>query len=186
MPFKFKKTTVPGVILIEYERFDDRRGFFMETFRRNEFTENGINLPFIQDNFSHSVRGVLRGLHYQKNPSAQGKLALVLKGAVFDVAVDIRKGSPTYGQWVGETLSDTNRRMLYLPPGMAHGFCVLSEEVDFFYKVTADYAPDLDRGFIWNDPEVGIEWPITDPILSEKDRNLPPLSRADNNYVYRQ
>ena len=186
MAFQFHKTAIPGVTLIEYRRLEDNRGFFMETFRREEFAEHGIALPFVQDNYSHSVRDVLRGMHYQKDPYAQGKLVLVLKGAVFDVAADIRKGSPTYGKWVGETLSEKNRRMLYLPPGMAHGFCVLSEEVDFFYKVTADYAPDFDRGFIWNDTEIGIDWPVSDPILSEKDKNLPPISRADNNYIYRQ
>ena len=185
MPFSFSKTRIPGVIIIEYKKFDDDRGFFMETFQESEFAAHGISLPFVQDNYSHSVRGVLRGLHYQKNPFSQGKLVLVLKGTVFDVGVDIRKGSPTYGQWVGEVLSEDNRRMLYLPPGMAHGFCVISDEADFFYKVTADYAPDMDRGFIWNDPEIGIKWPISNPILSPKDRELPPLSRADNDYIYR-
>jgi dTDP-4-dehydrorhamnose 3,5-epimerase len=184
MPFSFTETRIPGVVIIEYMKFDDNRGFFMETFQESEFAAHGISLPFVQDNYSHSVQGVLRGLHYQKNPFSQGKLVLILKGAVFDVGVDIRRGSPTYGQWVGEVLSEDNRRMLYFPPGMAHGFCVLSEEADFFYKVTADYAPDMDRGFIWNDPEIGIEWPISDPILSPKDCELPPLSRADNDYIY--
>jgi len=185
MPFSFTETKIPGVVVIEYKKFDDNRGFFMETFQKTEFAAHGITLPFVQDNYSHSIRGVLRGLHYQKNPFAQGKLVLVLKGSVFDVGVDIRQGSPTYGEWIGETLSAENRKMLYLPPGMAHGFCVLSDEVDFFYKVTADYAPEMDRGFIWNDPEVGIEWPISDPILSEKDKHLPPFREADNNYIFR-
>jgi dTDP-4-dehydrorhamnose 3,5-epimerase len=184
MPFKFSDREIPGVRVIEYQKFDDPRGFFMETFRERDFAEQGIDLPFVQDNYSHSVRGVLRGLHYQKDPAAQGKLVLVFRGAVYDVGVDIRKGSPTYGKWIGEVLSAENRKMLYLPPGLAHGFCVLSEEVDFFYKVTADYSPDLDRGISWNDPAIGIEWPISDPILSEKDQNLPPLSRADNNYTF--
>ncbi len=185
MPFKFTDHEIPGVRIIEYEKFADPRGFFMETYRKTEFSAHGIELPFLQDNLSHSIRGVLRGLHYQKDPGAQGKLVLVLRGAVYDVGVDIRPGSPTYGKWIGETLSVENRKMLYLPPGMAHGFCVLSDEVDFFYKVTADYAPQLDRGFAWNDPEIGIKWPISDPILSERDRSLPPLREADNNYVYR-
>jgi dTDP-4-dehydrorhamnose 3,5-epimerase len=185
MPFKFSDREIPGVKVIEYEKFNDPRGFFMETYRKNDFAEHGIKLPFVQDNYSRSGRGVLRGLHYQKNPFAQGKLVLVLKGEVYDVGVDIRKGSPTYGRWIGEVLSSENRKMLYLPPGLAHGFCVLSEEVDFFYKVTADYAPDLDRGFAWNDPEIGIEWPISDPILSQRDRRLPPLRDADNNYTFR-
>lgn len=183
MPFKFSEREIPGVRVIEYRKFDDPRGFFMETFRKRDFADNGIALPFVQDNFSHSVKGVLRGMHYQKDPFAQGKLVLVLRGAVYDVGVDIRRGSPTYGKWVGEVLSDENRKMFYLPPGLAHGFCVLSEEVDFFYKTTADYAPELDRGFSWNDPEVGIAWPITDPILSRRDRDLPPLREADNNYA---
>ena len=185
MPFKFSGCAIPGVKVIEYQKFDDPRGFFMETFRTGEFSAHGIELPFVQDNLSHSVRGVLRGMHYQKDPGAQGKLVLVLRGAVYDVGVDIRRGSPTYGRWIGEVISDENRKMLYLPPGLAHGFCVLSDEVDFFYKVTADYAPRLDRGFIWNDPEVGIEWPVADPILSTRDRKLSPLRQADNNYVYR-
>ena len=186
MPFSFTETHIPDVVIIEYKKFDDNRGFFMETFQKSDFADHGITLPFVQDNYSHSVRGVLRGLHYQKDPYAQGKLVLVLKGAVYDVGVDIRQGSPTYGQWIGETLSAENRKMLYLPPGMAHGFCVLSDEVDFFYKVTADYAPEFDRGFTWNDPKVGIEWPISDPILSEKDKNLPLFREADNNYIFRE
>jgi len=185
MPFIFQEKEIPGVVVIEYKKFDDNRGFFMETFQKSEFTAHGITLPFVQDNYSHSVRGVLRGLHYQKDPFAQGKLVLVLKGSVFDVGVDIRQGSPTYGEWIGEVLSAENRRMLYLPPGMAHGFCVLSDEVDFFYKVTADYAPETDRGFIWNDSEIGIDWPISDPILSKKDKKLPPFREADNNYIFR-
>ncbi len=184
MPFKFSERDIPGVRVIEYQKFDDPRGFFMETFREKEFSEQGIDLPFVQDNFSHSIRGVLRGLHYQKDPCAQGKLVLVLRGAVFDVGVDIRKGSPTYGGWIGEVLSAENRNMLYLPPGLAHGFCVLSDEADFFYKVTADYNPELDRGIIWNDPEIGIRWPTTTPLLSKKDRGLPPLFQAENNYLY--
>ncbi len=184
MPFTFSDRAIPGVRVIEYQKFDDPRGFFMETFREKDFSEQGIDLPFVQDNYSHSVRGVLRGLHYQINPAAQGKLVLVLRGEVFDVGVDIRRGSPTYGNWIGEVLSAENRKMLYLPPGLAHGFCVLSAEAEFFYKVTADYAPELDRGIIWNDPEIGIRWPIADPILSRKDHSLPPLSRAENNFTY--
>ncbi len=185
MPFKFSDREIPGVKMIEYRKLDDPRGFFMETYRWREFADNGIALPFVQDNLSRSIRGVVRGMHYQKEPAAQGKLVQVLRGAVYDVGVDIRTGSPTYGKWIGEVLSDENRKMLYLPPGIAHGFCVLSEEVDFFYKVTVDYAPGLDRGFAWNDPEIGIEWPVSDPILSDRDRRLPPLRGADNNCVYR-
>ncbi len=130
------------------------------------------------------MRGVLRGLHYQKPPQAQGKLVMVLSGEVFDVAVDIRRGSPTYGRWVGETLSAENGRMLWIPVGFAHGFCVLSERADVVYLVTAEYAPDLDRGIRWNDPEIGIRWPVDEPLLSPKDARLPLLREADQDFVF--
>ena len=183
MPFDFRPTSIPDVLLIEPQRFEDNRGFFAETYKRSAFSAGGISLTFVQDNYSHSVGDVLRGLHYQKHPRAQGKLVSAIRGRIFDVAVDIRKGSPTYGDWVGATLSHDNGRMLYIPPGFAHGFCVLSEEADVTYKVTEEYAPDLDRGIIWNDPAIGIRWPIDDPILSPKDADLPSLEAADNNFV---
>jgi dTDP-4-dehydrorhamnose 3,5-epimerase len=184
MPFRFQRLDIPDVILIEPRTFNDQRGFFMETYKRSEFVANGISEEFVQGNYSHSIRGTLRGLHYQKHPQAQGKLVMALKGEVFDVAVDIRRGSPTYGRWIGTILSDQNLHMLYVPVGFAHGFCVLSEEADFLYQVTAEYAPKLDRGIVWNDPAIGIQWPISDPVLSSKDAQLPLLREADADFVY--
>ena len=181
MSFKFQRSEMPGVVLIEASSFGDERGFFMETYKMSQFSAHGVPHTFVQDNLSHSVRGVLRGLHYQKHPKAQGKLVMVLRGQIFDVAVDIRRGSPTYGRWVGITLSAGDLRMLYVPVGFAHGFCVLSEEADVLYKVTEEYAPGLDRGIVWNDPDIGIRWPIAEPILSRKDAQLPFLREADNN-----
>lgn len=184
MPFQFQRLEIPEVILIEAKAFGDHRGFFMEIYKRSEFEVHGIPTDFVQDNYSYSVRGVLRGLHYQKHPKAQGKLIFVVRGEIFDVAVDIRKGSPTYGKWVGVVLSGQNRRLLYVPAGFAHGFCVLSEEAYVVYKVTNEYAPELDRGILWSDPTLGIPWPIKQPILSPKDAQLPLLKDADNNFVY--
>ena len=180
MPFQFEKLEVPEVILVEPRLFPDERGFFMETYKYSDFKANGIPDRLVQDNYSHSLKGTLRGLHYQKPPQAQGKLVTVILGEIFDVAVDIRKGSPTFGRWVGETLSSTNHRMLWVPPGFAHGFCVLSDEADVVYKITSgEYAPDLERGIIWNDPEIAIPWPLDSPFLSEKDAILPRLNEAD-------
>ena len=184
MPFQFHPLAIPEVILVEPQRFGDARGFFMETYQFETFAENGIAPHFVQDNHSRSAKGVLRGLHYQKDPHAQGKLLKVVLGEIFDVAVDIRRGSPTFGQWVGETLSAENGRLLYVPPGFAHGFCVLSETADLIYKTTDYYKPDTDRGIIWNDPQIGIDWPVTEPNLSEKDAKLPSLAEADINYRY--
>ena len=175
MPFKFKHLTIPDVILIEPTVFPDERGFFMESYKYSEFAAFGISEAFVQDNHSRSTKGVLRGLHYQKPPKVQGKLVRVVVGEIFDVGVDIRKGSPTYGKWVGERLSAENKRMLYIPPGFAHGFCVLSEVAEVLYKATEEYAPEYDAGIRWNDPDIGIEWPIEHPILSEKDAGLPFL-----------
>ena len=185
MPFQFKRLQIPDVVLVDPRVFPDRRGFFMETYKRSDFEANGIPDQFVQDNYSHSAKGTLRGLHYQKLPQAQGKLVMVIHGEIFDVAVDIRQGSPTFGRWVGETLSSTNHRMLWVPPGFAHGFCVLSDEADVVYKVTGgEYAPDLERGIIWNDPEIAIRWPVDRPFLSEKDAVLPPLKEADHSFVH--
>lgn len=156
----------------------------MELYKDSDFATNGIADRFVQDNYSHSVGPVLRGLHYQKNPKAQGKLVLTARGEVFDVAVDLRKGSPSYGRWVSAVLSRENRQMLWVPPGFAHGFCAVSDEADVLYKVTAEYAPDLERGVRWNDPDLGIDWPVNEPILSPKDRGLPVLRGADHNFVY--
>jgi dTDP-4-dehydrorhamnose 3,5-epimerase len=189
MPFQFMRLEIPDLILIEPQIFTDERGFFMEAYKHSEFAAFGIKERFVQDNHSRSQKGVLRGLHYQNPPKAQGKLIRVVVGEVFDVAVDIRsargiarqgnipraKGSPTYGKWVGVTLSAENKYMLYIPPGFAHGFCVLSEVAEVLYKTTEEYAPECEAGIIWNDPEIGIEWPIERPIVSPKDAALPPL-----------
>ena len=182
MPFQFHPLTIPEVILVEPQRFGDARGFFMETYQYEQFAANGITPQLVQDNHSRSAKGVLRGLHYQLDPHAQGKLLKVVIGEIFDVAVDIRRGSPTFGQWVGEILSAENGRLLYVPPGFAHGFCVLSETADLIYKTTNYYHPKSDRGIIWNDPQIGIEWPITEPLLSAKDKQLPPLAEAEFNF----
>ena len=183
MHFQFQHLTIPDVVLIEARSFKDDRGFFLETYKMSEFAAHGVPGPFVQDNLSHSRRGTLRGLHYQKQPKAQGKLVMALSGEIFDVAVDIRRGSPTYGRWVGLTLAAGDCRMLYVPPGFAHGFCVLSQTADVTYKVTEEYAPLLDRGVLWNDPDIGIQWPITSPLLSPKDAGLPLLRDANNDFV---
>ena len=185
MPFQFHPLDIPEVILVEPQRLGDRRGFFMETYQHETFAAHGITPHFVQDNHSRSAKGVLRGLHYQQDPFAQGKLLKVVIGEVFDVAVDIRQGSPTFGQWVGEILSEANGRLLYVPPGFAHGFCVLSDSADLIYKATNVYKPETDRGIIWNDPQIGIEWPLTAPTLSAKDEKLPTLAEADINYIYK-
>jgi len=147
----------------------------METYCASVFAANGIASDFVQDNTSFSERGVLRGLHFQRPPKAQGKLVRVVLGEIYDVAVDIRPASPTYGQWVAETLSAENRRQIYVPPGFAHGFCVLGERAGIAYKTTAEYAPDLEDGIRWNDPQIGIPWPIAEPVLSPRDARLPLL-----------
>jgi len=184
MSFTFKRLDISDVILVEPKSFTDKRGFFLETFKESLFASNGINTKFVQDNFSYSVKGVLRGLHYQKNPKAQAKLVTALSGEIFDVAVDIRKNSSTYGKWVGEFLSEKNHRLLYIPEGFAHGFCVLSEETNVLYKVNQEYSPEHEKGIIWNDPDIDISWPIDKPILHEKDHQLLLLKDADNNFVY--
>jgi dTDP-4-dehydrorhamnose 3,5-epimerase len=160
---------IPDVVLIEPQVWEDERGFFVETYKYPDFKKNGIDYTFVQDNHSKSGKGVLRGLHYQLNLQAQGKLIRVVKGSMFDVAVDMRKESPYYAKWAGCILSDKNRRMLFVPPGFAHGFCTLSDTAEVMYKCTNVYSPEHERGIIWNDPEIGIEWPIKNPILSEKD-----------------
>ena len=183
MPFTFKKLNIPEVILIEAKPFPDARGLFFESFKESDFAKNGIETKFVQDNFSHSIKGVLRGLHYQINPKAQAKLVSVFRGEIFDVAVDIRKNSPTYGKWVGEILSEKNHKILFVPEGFAHGFCVLSEDADVLYKVTNEYSLEHEKGIIWNDPDIDITWPIDKPILNEKDTQLSSLKNADNNFT---
>ena len=167
-------TELPGVLILEPKAFHDARGFFLETYNKERYAAAGLNLEFVQDNLSSSSRGVLRGLHYQ-NPHAQGKLVYVLAGEVWDVAVDIRPGSPTYAKWTAVTLSAGNKRQFYIPPGFAHGFCVLSETALFTYKCTELYHPECDGGVRWDDPDIGIAWPVAEPILSEKDKIQPYL-----------
>jgi dTDP-4-dehydrorhamnose 3,5-epimerase len=167
---KIIKTSIPDVLLLEPTVHGDARGYFMETFREAWFKENGIDLRFVQDNQSRSVQGTLRGLHYQLK-QAQGKLVRVVSGEVFDVAVDMRKGSATFGQWTGEILSAQNKRQLWVPPGFAHGFYVVSESAELYYKCTDYYCPEHEHSLLWNDPAVGIEWPLVSasPVLSGKD-----------------
>jgi dTDP-4-dehydrorhamnose 3,5-epimerase len=181
---KVISTEIPGVLILEPKVFGDERGFFLEMFHARRYADVGIPGPFVQDNYSRSVKGTLRGLHFQE-PQAQGKLVQVLAGAVYDVAVDIRRGSPTFGRWVGLELSAENRRQLWIPTGFAHGFCVLSDSADLHYKVTAFYAPEHDRGISWNDPELAIPWPISgEPKLSPKDTAAPRLKDAPVLPVY--
>ena len=168
------ETQLPGVLIIEPKVFGDHRGFFKETFQIERYQEAGIDLPFVQDNHSRSQRGVLRGLHWQKT-RPQGKLVSCLLGTVFDVTVDVNPSSETFGTYVGVELSAENHRQLWIPPGYAHGFCVLSETADFQYKCTDLYFPEDEGGLIWNDPELSIEWPVESPSLSEKDLSLPTL-----------
>ena len=163
------ETDLPGVLIIEPKVFGDERGFFMESWNGRRYEEAGLPGRFVQDNLSYSTHGVLRGLHFQ-NPNPQGKLVSVLRGEVFDVAVDIRIGSPTFGRWTGTTLSAENKRQLYVPPSFAHGFVVTSEAALFFYKCTDYYAPASEGTIVWSDPEIGIEWPVAEPIVSDKDR----------------
>jgi dTDP-4-dehydrorhamnose 3,5-epimerase len=174
---KVTETALPGVLLIEPKVFGDERGFFFESYHAGRYAEAGIPARFVQDNVSRSVRGTLRGLHFQE-PHAQGKLVQVLAGAVYDVAVDIRRGSPHFGQWVAYELSAANKLQLWVPPGFAHGFCVISESADFMYKCTDLYNPSCERGIAWDDPTLGIPWPVGQPILSAKDRAAPRLADA--------
>ena len=172
---KIIETPLPGVRIIEPRIFRDDRGFFLESYNADRFAAHGLPAEFRQDNHSHSRRGVIRGLHYQlRRP--QGKLVSVVRGEVFDVAVDIRRGSPTFGRWFGTVLTEQEPRYLWIPPGFAHGFCTLSESADFVYKCTDVYTADDDRGVLWSDPGIGIEWPCADPVISSRDRQLEPLS----------
>jgi dTDP-4-dehydrorhamnose 3,5-epimerase len=177
---KRTNTKLPEVKVFEPKVFEDPRGFFFESFNRQAFEDVvGHGVDFVQDNHSKSSKGVLRGLHYQLPPKAQGKLVRVTQGAVFDVAVDIRKASPTFGQWVGEVLSDENKKQLWIPQGFAHGFITLSETAEFLYKTTDYYAPECEAAIIWNDPEIGIEWPAgIEPVLSDKDKKAPAFANA--------
>ena len=174
---KISQTELPGVLVIEPRLFTDERGFFLENYQAERYGANGIGTQFVQDNLSRSIRGTLRGLHFQE-PNGQGKLVQVTRGEVFDVAVDIRRGSPTFGKWVGVTLDGDSQKQMWIPPGFAHGFCVMSETADFLYKCTTPYAPACERSLRWNDPQLGIRWPVAEPLLSKKDAEAPPLAEA--------
>ncbi|PAD85368.1 dTDP-4-dehydrorhamnose 3,5-epimerase [Niallia circulans] len=180
------ETFIQGLKVVEPKVFGDHRGWFMETFNEEIFQKAVIDIRFVQDNQSFSAtKGTLRGLHYQLNPKAQTKLVRCTKGAIFDVAVDIRKGSPTFGKWFGIELSAENKKQLLIPQGFAHGFMTITDDVEVQYKVDNLYAPDCDRGISWNDPEIGIEWPLEiTPVLSEKDEKAPLLKDADNNFTF--
>jgi dTDP-4-dehydrorhamnose 3,5-epimerase len=168
-------TSIEGILVIEPKTYEDLRGYFMETYNQRKYFESGINTIFVQDNLSYSLKDTVRGLHFQiRHP--QAKLVQVVSGEIFDVAVDLRPGSSTFGKWTGIHLSDENRRQMYIPEGFAHGFCVLSEIAYFYYKCSDFYAPDDEGGIIWSDPDISIEWPVENPIISEKDKQYPNLS----------
>jgi dTDP-4-dehydrorhamnose 3,5-epimerase len=184
MPFRFTRTEIPEIMIVEPRVFPDERGFFMETYKRSEFAVQGIDESFVQMNHSKSSKGILRGLHYQKRPKAQGKLVHALAGEIFDVAVDIRQGAPTFGKSVVVSLSSENKKMLYVPAGFAHGFCVVSDEAEIAYMTTEEYAPECEAGIRWDDPQLAIAWPIAEPRLSSRDHAWPGLEGADNNFFY--
>ena len=175
---KILPTGLDGALIIEPDAHGDNRGFFMETFQKKRYAAAGIDVEFVQDNISFSVRHTLRGLHFQQ-PHGQAKLVQVLDGEIYDVAVDIRRGSPTFGQWAGVLLSGENRRQFYLPQGFAHGFCVVSQTALFMYKCSDYYAPECEGGINWNDPDLAIPWPVRTPVLSERDESFPPLGAID-------
>jgi dTDP-4-dehydrorhamnose 3,5-epimerase len=178
VPFTFQRLEIPEVVLIEPRVFRDTRGFFMETHKQSDFAPF-VDGAFVQENHSRSQRGTLRGLHFQVGRYGQGKLVRAVSGEIFDVAVDIRLESPTRGKWVSAVLSAENRRMLYVPPWCAHGFCVLSETAEVIYKMTTEYAPAHEAGVMWNDPALAISWPIPSPLVSERDQNWPPFVIPD-------
>jgi len=179
MPFNFEKTEINDLVVIIPKVFSDDRGFFLESYKYTDFESFGIKYNFKQDNHSFSQQGVLRGLHYQLPPMAQGKLVRVITGAVWDVAVDIRKNSPTFKRWFGVELTGENNKMFFIPPGFAHGFVALKDNTNLLYKCTEEYSYELDRGIIWNDPDIGIKWPLENPVLSEKDSRNPLLRDAE-------
>jgi dTDP-4-dehydrorhamnose 3,5-epimerase len=183
--FNFIETKVKDVYIIEPTVFGDNRGFFMETYHYEEFNKAGLDMVFVQDNHSKSKKSVLRGLHFQKK-HPQGKLVKVIKGAVYDVAVDLRKDSTTFGKWVGVELTEDNKKMFYVPEGFAHGFITLEDETEFVYKCTDYYYPEDEGGLIWNDPNLNISWPIDNPILSEKDTKWPTLKNIDFYFTYQK
>ena len=178
---------IKGLYVIEPTVFKDERGYFVETYNQNDFKEAGLDMVFVQDNQSYTKeKGTLRGIHFQNAPMAQAKLVRVTRGSVMDVAVDLREGSPTYKQWVAVELSADNKRMFYIPRGFGHGFLTLTDDVEFVYKVDNLYSKECDRGIRFNDPAIGVEWDIDNPILSEKDKTSPYLNESDCNFVYRE
>ncbi|XRG77798.1 dTDP-4-dehydrorhamnose 3,5-epimerase [Rossellomorea sp. GAMAL-10_SWC] len=185
---KITETFIKGIVVIEPTVFGDHRGWFMETYNDSKMKDFGIDLNFVQDNQSFSaLKGTLRGLHYQLSPKAQTKLVRCTRGSIFDVAVDIRKGSPTYGKWFGIVLSAENKKQLFIPKGFAHGFMTLTDDVDVQYKVDELYSPECDRGIVWNDPVIQVKWPINiSPLLSAKDKIAPLLKDAENNFIYKE
>jgi dTDP-4-dehydrorhamnose 3,5-epimerase len=183
MSFVFERLAIPDVVLVRSTRHRDPRGFFEESYRASAFAAAGIEAPFVQDNLARSTYGVLRGLHYQLPPAAQGKLVGVVDGRIFDVAVDLRVGGTTYGAWVGVILDAETGERLWIPPGFAHGYVTLSDVAVVAYKATAEYAPALDRGILWSDPEIGVEWPVSDPVVSPKDSAQPQLAGAENPFT---
>lgn len=183
MRFTFERLAIPDVVLVQPTRFTDERGFLQESYRESEFAAAGIRARFVQDNLARSTRGVLRGLHYQIPPGAQGKLVSAVAGSIFDVAVDLRVGSPSFARWVGTTLEADTGRQLWIPPGFAHGYLVLSDVADVCYKVTAEYDPELDRGVLWNDPAIRVDWPAEAPVVSAKDQRQPTLDECESPFT---
>ena len=181
---RFTQAAIPEVIVIEPRLFSDDRGFFMETYKRSEYAAHGIAENFVQCNQSRSSKGTLRGLHYQKRPKAQAKLVWAVSGEIYDVVVDLRRDGPTYGKWIAVTLSADNKKVLYVPGGFAHGFCVTSEHAEIVYMTTEEYAPELEAGVIWSDTELAIDWPVAKPLLSDRDKSWPCLRAADNDFIY--
>ena len=182
MPFVFTPLRIPDVVLVDARSFGDARGLFRELWKESDFAANGIPARFVQDNHSRSVRGVLRGLHFQRPPHAQGKLVYAMNGEILDVVVDVRKSSPTYGQWVSAVLSGDNGHALWVPAGFAHGFAVRSDVAHLMYKVTDVYSPECDAGILWNDPDLNIDWGVDAPLLSAKDTQLPRLRDTDSGF----
>lgn len=177
------ETEVPDLVLLEPTAHGDERGFLVESFREDAWREHGVEGPFVQENHSRSGRGILRGLHFQTSPG-QGKLVRCVRGAIWDVAVDLRAGSPTYRRWEGVELSDQNHRQLYVPVGFGHGFCVLSDTADVAYKLTSYYDPETESGVRWDDPHIGVAWPISEPLLSERDKDAPALAEVEANLPF--
>lgn len=179
MPFEFEKLEIEGLVLIKPKAFGDERGFFMESYKKSEFVKNGIDCDFVQDNHSKSVKGVLRGLHYQVAPKAQAKLVRCVKGQIYDFAVDLRPNSKTYGKWARVELSEENKNMLFIPRSFAHGFVVISDNAEIMYKTDNEYSPEHDRGVLWCDKDININWCVDSPILSDKDKIQPKLSEIN-------